>query len=72
MSQSVSKARPDTVESDDYDELEEDSEEFQLTDRLPAPAAMMYHISDLHKLMHLGEIDLTPPYQRGKHPFEHL
>lgn len=57
-------------EDADYDELEddvdgEDTSNFHVMNRLPAPSAVMYRMEDLHKLMHIGEIDLDPPYQRG-------
>ncbi|KAI0682981.1 hypothetical protein BC835DRAFT_1260395, partial [Cytidiella melzeri] len=54
----------------EFDQLQEeytneDADEFHITNRLPAPQAMMYCTKDLHQLIHMGEIDLEPPYQRA-------
>lgn len=56
-------------EERDIDELidEEDEEaEFSIVNRLEAPQAITYTTHDLHLLIHHGEIDLNPPYQRGR------
>ena len=55
----------------DVDELLDEEDEykdtgFTISDRLDAPSAMMIRTKDLHKLIHEGEIDLSPPYQRGR------
>ncbi|KAI0093397.1 hypothetical protein BDY19DRAFT_903148 [Irpex rosettiformis] len=55
----------DSEEAEGYDELVDDeAQDFQIDNRLPTPQAMMYRTEDLRKLMHIGEIDLDPPYQR--------
>ena len=55
-------------DADAFDELDDDegSQEFQINKRLPAPQAMMYRTKNLHELIHIGEVDLNPPYQRGR------
>ncbi len=62
-------AHEEYEESDelDVDELLDDDgdSDFAIQSRLEAPNAVMYTTRDLHLLIHQGEIDLTPPYQRG-------
>ncbi|KAJ3537046.1 hypothetical protein NM688_g6746 [Phlebia brevispora] len=51
-----------------FDELEYDDDDsesdFTIRDRLPAPVALQYTTEELHRLIHEGVIDLSPPYQR--------
>ncbi|KAI0666543.1 hypothetical protein C8Q78DRAFT_1107604 [Trametes maxima] len=51
---------------EDEDELmyEDDDGGFTLDTKLGAPAAKLYKCEELHKMIHEGEIDLNPPYQR--------
>ncbi|KAI0771741.1 hypothetical protein BC629DRAFT_1291594 [Irpex lacteus] len=48
----------------DYSEVRETRDSFHVVNRLPAPSAIMYRMEDLHKLIHTGDIDLDPQYQR--------
>ncbi|KAI0644548.1 hypothetical protein C8Q79DRAFT_1001865 [Trametes meyenii] len=51
---------------EDQDELMDDDDDagFTLETKLGAPAAKLYKCEELHRMIHEGEIDLNPPYQR--------
>ncbi|KAI0779947.1 hypothetical protein C8Q74DRAFT_1367755 [Fomes fomentarius] len=57
-------------DEEDYDELYDDDEiplninEFDLGPCINAPSAKLYTTKQLHTMIHEGEIDLNPPYQR--------
>jgi len=59
-------------EDSDYDELEEDAEldpkedpnVFKIREPLQPPRSSTYSLGDLHRDIHQGLIDLSPPYQR--------
>ena len=62
-------------DSDDgVDELQ-DSEEFYIPDQMPSfrpDAIRQYTTVELSEMCHMGEIDLSPEYQRGEHLFLYL
>lgn len=52
----------------DYGDAEYEGEnpnQFVIRDPLPPPSASLYTTKELHDLIHEGEIDLSPPYQRA-------
>ena len=36
-------------------------------DELPLPSASVHTTASLHRMIHEGQVDLNPPYQRGKY-----
>lgn len=65
----------DITDDDDYDELQDEDEEalhavntdeFHVVDRLSRPENIRFRkVTELHEEIHVGNIDLSPPYQRG-------
>ncbi|KAI0064940.1 hypothetical protein BV25DRAFT_209730 [Artomyces pyxidatus] len=55
-----------TESEDDYDEFESDIDAniFDIRGALSSPTVVTYTAEDLHIMIHEGEVDLDPPYQR--------